>query len=60
VQKVLEDANVKIGDVLCDVFGLSGQLMLDALVNGLGEMGRRALSTSRNSHVAMRGRRSRS
>lgn len=26
VQKVLEDANVKIGDVLRDVFGLSGQL----------------------------------
>lgn len=35
VQKVLEDANVKIGDVLTDVFGLSGQLMLEALVNGL-------------------------
>jgi len=35
VQKVLEDANVKIGDVLSDVFGLSGQLMLEALVNGL-------------------------
>jgi transposase len=36
VQKVLEDANVKIGDVLSDVFGLSGQLMLEALVNGPG------------------------
>lgn len=35
VQKVLEDANVKIGDVLSDVFGVSGQLMLEALVNGL-------------------------
>jgi transposase len=34
VQKVLEDANVKIGDVLSDVFGLSGQLMLEALVAG--------------------------
>src|SRR5215471_13848513 len=32
VQKVLEDANVKIGDVLTDVFGLSGQTMLEALV----------------------------
>lgn len=40
VQKVLEDANVKIGDVLSDVFGLSGQLMLEALVNGLGGDGR--------------------
>jgi len=34
VQKVLEDANVKIGDVLSDVFGLSGQMMLEALVEG--------------------------
>jgi transposase len=34
VQQVLEDANVKIGDVRSDVFGLSGQLMLEALVAG--------------------------
>lgn len=34
VQKVLEDANIKIGDVLSDVFGLSGQRMLEALVAG--------------------------
>jgi len=39
VQKILEDANVKIGDVLSDVFGLSGQLMLEALVNGLDGVG---------------------
>src|SRR5207249_10546039 len=32
VQKVLEDANVKIGDVLSDVFGVSGQAMLEALL----------------------------
>src|SRR5205807_2629040 len=34
VQKVLEDANVKLGNVLSDVFGVSGQLMLDALLDG--------------------------
>ena len=34
VQKILEDGNVKIGGVLSDVFGLSGQLMLEALVAG--------------------------
>jgi transposase len=34
VQKVLEDANVKLGNVLSDVFGVSGQLMLDALLKG--------------------------
>lgn len=39
VQKVLEDANVKIGDVLSDVFGLSGQLMLEALVAGQSSVG---------------------
>jgi transposase len=34
IQKVLEDANVKLGSVLTDVFGVSGQLMLDALLKG--------------------------
>jgi transposase len=34
IQKVLEDANVKLGNVLSDVFGVSGQLMLDALLEG--------------------------
>jgi transposase len=34
VQKVLEDANVKLGDVLSDVFSVSGRLMLQALLDG--------------------------
>ena len=34
VQKILEDANVKLGTVLSDVFGVSGQLMLEALLEG--------------------------
>ena len=34
IQKVLEDANVKLGNVLSDVFGASGQLLLDALLEG--------------------------
>jgi transposase len=34
VQKVLEQANVKIGSVLTDVFGVSGQLILQALLEG--------------------------
>jgi transposase len=34
VQAVLEDANIKIGNVLSDLFGLSGQLMIEALVEG--------------------------
>jgi transposase len=32
IQKVLEDANVKIGNVLTDIFGMSGQAMLEALL----------------------------
>ncbi len=34
VQKVLEDANVRLGDVLSDVFCVSGRLMLAALLDG--------------------------
>ena len=32
VQKILEDANVKLGNVLSDIFGSSGQKMLEALL----------------------------
>ena len=34
VQKILEDANVKLASVLADPFGVSGQLMLEALLKG--------------------------
>jgi transposase len=34
VQKILEDANLKLGDVASDVLGLSGRAMLDAIVAG--------------------------
>lgn len=34
VQKVLEDANVKLGDVASDIMGQSGRAMLDAIVAG--------------------------
>src|SRR5215469_2156753 len=34
VQKILEDANVKLGNVLTDLFGVSDQLMLEALWKG--------------------------
>src|SRR5678815_3816802 len=34
VQKLLEQVNVKIGNVLTDVFGVSGQDMILALLNG--------------------------
>jgi transposase len=34
VEKTLEDANVKLRSVLSDIFGVSGQLMLEALLQG--------------------------
>jgi transposase len=34
VQKVLEDANIKLASVLSDLFGVSGQEMLEALLSG--------------------------
>ena len=34
IQKVLEDANLKLGSVLSDVLGKSGRTMLDAIVAG--------------------------
>lgn len=34
IQKVLEVANVKIGSIISDVFGVSGQAMLSVLVEG--------------------------
>lgn len=35
VQKLLEGANIKLGSVASDVFGVSGMLMLSALVKGI-------------------------
>ena len=34
IQKVLEDANIKLGSVAADVLGVSGRLMLERLVAG--------------------------
>lgn len=37
IQKVLEDANIKLGSVATDVLGVSGRAMLDALIAGKEE-----------------------
>ena len=39
IQKVLEDANLKLGSVLSDVLGKSGRAMLDAIVAGATDDG---------------------
>jgi transposase len=34
LQKILEDANIKLGSVISDVFGASGSRVVNALING--------------------------
>lgn len=57
IQKVLEDANIKLGSVAADVLGVSGRLMLDQLVAGetdpqaLAELARGRM---RSKHQALR------
>jgi transposase len=49
IQKVLEDANIKLGDVASDVLGVSGRAMIQAIIAGeddpghLAELARRRL-----------------
>jgi len=37
VQKVLEDANIKLGSVATDVLGVSGRAMIQSLIDGVGD-----------------------
>lgn len=63
IQKVLEDANVKLASVVSDVLGVSGRAILEALVRGesnpevLAELASQRLKASRQVLVqALRGR----
>jgi len=63
IQKLLEDANIKLGSVASDVLGVSGRDMLRALVNGeddpvkLANLARRRLRAKMPAlRLAMRGR----
>lgn len=48
IQRVLEDANIKLGSVISDVLGASGRRMLEAMVAGEGDPDRlAALGSSR-------------
>ena len=42
IQKVLEDANIKLGDVASDVLGVSGRAMIGAIIDGQDDPGRLA------------------
>jgi transposase len=56
IQKVLEDANLKLGSVLSDVLGQSGRSMLEAIIAGEEDPERlaaMALGTARRKHAAL-------
>jgi transposase len=56
IQKVLEDANLKLGSVLSDVLGHSGRAMLAAIIAGEEDPERLAalaLGTARRKHAAL-------
>jgi len=56
IQKVLEDANLKLGSVLSDVLGQSGRAMLTAIIAGEQDPERLAglaLGTARRKHAAL-------
>lgn len=42
IQKILEDANIKLGSVISDVLGMSGRAMLESLVAGEADPAARA------------------
>src|SRR6267142_1025794 len=57
IQKVLEDANLKLGSVLSDVLGKSGRAMLDAIVAGQSDptrLAQLAQGTARNKSAELR------
>jgi transposase len=57
IQKVLEDANLKLGSVLSDVLGKSGRAMLDAIVAGQSDpalLAALAQGTARNKSAELR------
>jgi len=63
IQKVLEDANIKLGSVLSDVLGVSGRAMLRAIIDGESDperLAELAQGTARRKHgelvEALRGR----
>jgi len=63
IQKVLEDANIKLASVLSDVLGVSGRAMLGAIVEGESDpevLAQLAQGTARRKHdhlvEALRGR----
>ncbi len=61
VQKVLETANIKLGDVATDVVGVSGRAMIEAMIEGerdtarMAELAKRSLGKKRDALQEARG-----
>jgi len=56
IQKVLEDANIKLGSVLSEVLGVSGRAMLGAIIEGESDphkLAELAQGTARRKHDAL-------
>jgi transposase len=56
VQKILEDANIKLGSVLSDVMGVSGLLILNAIIDGESDatkLAKLAVGTARKKHAQL-------
>ena len=63
VQKVLEEANIKLASILTDIMGLSGRAVLKALIEGETDpdqlvklIDRRVKASADQRHAALRGR----
>jgi transposase len=63
VQKVLEEANIKLASILTDIMGLSGRAVLQALIDGETDpdqlvklIDRRVKAAPEQRHAALRGR----
>jgi transposase len=57
IQKVLEDANIKVASVLSNILGTSGRAMLRAIIAGETDPARLAdlaVGTARHKHLALR------
>jgi transposase len=56
IQKILEDANIKLGSVLSDVMGVSGRLILKAIIDGESDpkkLAGLAVGNARKKHVQL-------
>ena len=47
IEKILEEANIKLGAVICDIMGVSGRRMINAMIAGVRDPGKLAALADR-------------